>query len=147
MGSWGDVPIRVRVARREGNIGNGDCGPVLQLLETAVGDYISRLDSLNSSLPLVGPTRLDRTGHRFATLKQINEGCISVVLDGRGWDQHLVVKSCDQQTRIDELVREELTFRIIEARAQLDRACRGVDLVIDGGEFAHCDQLVLPPVV
>src|SRR4051812_14923004 len=106
MDSWGSAR---RGIRRTGELylRPRDLGPVLQFLEAAVGHLVSRVDSLHRGLTVIRDTGFDRTLHcLFALvvlLNQVNEILISVVLNGRRGNQHLVLKSSDQQSRIHKL--------------------------------------------
>jgi len=53
-------------------------------------------------------------------------------LDGRRRHGDDVLQSRHQKPRIDELIREQRIFCIIELRADFDGAGGGVDLIIDG---------------
>ena len=92
---------------------------------------------VTGDLLAVGDAGLDDADRdRVVGLDQIDEGARLAALD-RG-DRHDggVLHRVDQQADIDELVGEQRLVLVVEHGAQLHRAGRGVDLVVDGGELA-----------
>ena len=87
--------------------------------------------------------RVRRPGCHFAdrdgvvVLQDIDEGALSPQLHAGVGRYDNALQRVDQQPDIDELVRKQRRIRIREGRAQLERAGRQVDLIVERGEFAH----------
>src|SRR5579871_6712629 len=117
--------------------GQRDLGAVLQAVKVA-GDYgLVFGEARDGADVLIGVDDgdvLERDG--LIRLDDVDEGLLSVVLDGYGGDEERVCKRADLQARVDELVGKELSLRVVKDGAQLDGACGGVDLIVEREQLA-----------
>src|ERR1700683_2147893 len=60
---------------------------VLQLVEAAGGDDVSRIDAVDLGQPAVGHSRRYAAQMRDIALNYIHERCLTILLDGGGWNQ------------------------------------------------------------
>ena len=95
---------------------NGDLGAVLQFLEAAVGHHVAIVQSLHGGHARLGHARLDVVDVGHAVLDEEDERGVSVVLNGGGGDQDLVVQSVQQQAGVDEEVGEERRSSLLSSK-------------------------------
>src|SRR5580698_6326493 len=114
MGGTGSRCIALVVRGKNFRFRDDDFGTVLKLLETAVGDDISSIQSLYLGYPaFTHPWRdVMRMGHVVFDQEYI--GDIPIVLNGRGRNQNNVLERVQKQTGIHELVRKERVRFVLE---------------------------------
>jgi hypothetical protein len=59
---------------------------VLQLIEAAVGDNVPGIDAVNLREPAVRNSRLYAAHMSEIVLNDVDERCLAVLLNGRGWN-------------------------------------------------------------
>ena len=96
--------------------------------------------------PSVTPVSTDPDRDRVVGLHQIDEGARLAALDGGDRHDGGVLHRVREQADIDELVGEQRLVLVVEHGAQLHRAGGRVDLVVDGGELALAELVLLRPV-
>src|ERR1700722_2395115 len=113
-----------------GRLRNGNLRVVLELVEAAVGNHISGINSVHLREPVIGYASLDVLQMGDVVLNDVDKGCLAVLLNGRRRNQGNSFQRFYQQPRIDKLVREQREIIIVENRAHLHRPSRGINLVI-----------------
>src|SRR5258706_3568386 len=119
-----------------------------QLVRTVDHHQVSRLDAALhlGGLAFCGANleRRDRRG--LIRLDEEDEGAWSAALDCGGWNERRVLPRFDAHAHVDELVGEENAILIGKFSLELDRARRGVDLIVDRQQAAG-RELVLGAAV
>ena len=116
-----------------------------QTYEAGGDDLVAgRHAARHHGLVLVLPLDLDRPHRRLAVVADdVDEGAVRPALHGAGRDHRDALERVDQKPHVDELAGPERHVRVREFRLELDRACRGIDLVVDHGQCAVLDHLVV----
>ena len=118
---------------------NDDRGVVLQLIEAAVGDNVSRIDAVNLRHTAVGNSRLYAAHVSDIVLNHIHERCLAILLNGGCWNQRHPLQRIHQQPRVNKLVGEKRIILIVEDGSCLYRPRRSVDLVVERQQHPACD--------
>ncbi len=134
MGETGSRCIALIVRGKNFGFRNDDFGVVLQLLEAAVGDDISGVESLHLGHSSLGDARFYVMDVGDVVLDEENIRLIPIVLDGRGGDEDDVFERVQKQTGIDELVGKERVGLVLKEGAQFEGSGGGVDLIVGGLE-------------
>jgi hypothetical protein len=92
------------------------------------------------------PTTTGVTRDRLVVLHDVDERPLGAALDGRRGRERRVGPGLDGHPHVDELVREEHAVGVREFGLELDRAGRGVDLVVRGQEPAGAELFLLRAV-
>ena len=121
MGETDSRGIALSVRGKKRLLGDGDLGAVLQLLEATVGDYISGVESLHRGRSRFSHSWRDVMNVRDAVLNKKDVGGLSIVLDGRGRNQDLILQGIQQQAGVHEQIREKRVVFVVEDCAQFQR--------------------------
>src|ERR1700685_4769649 len=91
---------------------NDDCSIVLQLIEAAVGDNVSRIDAVNLGYPAVGNSRLYAAHMSEIVLDHIHKRCLAILLNGGCRNQRHSLQCIHQQMGVNKLVLGELIILV-----------------------------------
>src|SRR5580704_3270819 len=122
--------------RRQRLLRNYNLRIILQLVETAVGDDVSWIDARNRSVAGVGYPGLNIPDLCRVVLDEINKRGLAVVLNGGSRDQSDTLFGIEQKPGIHKLVGKQCIVLVIEKRPHLHGPSCGVDLIVEGKEFA-----------
>src|SRR5580704_1198736 len=114
-----------------GGVGNSDGGVFLQLIKAAVGDNIPGIDAIDLHQAAIRNSRLYAAHVCDVVLNHIHEGCLTILLSGRCWNQGHALQCVHQQPRVHKLVWEERIAFIVEDGSSFHCSCGGVDLVVE----------------
>src|SRR3984957_11916909 len=133
--------LLARLRRLRAAFGNRDLGAFLEPVGAVGDDDLARLQPLGDGdlLAVVGAERHRLRGHRVVGFDNVDEGAGRAALDRRVRHDVGALQRVDLELDVDELVREQVERRVGEGRAQLRRAGRRVDLIVDRRELAHFD--------
>src|SRR5258708_32842445 len=91
---------------RQWHRGNLHFCAVLQLLETAVGYFVSRMNAFHSDHPRVGAARLHVGYLRLAILNQVHERRVAIVLYRGRRNETMLMQGSHTQTSVHTPIRE-----------------------------------------
>src|ERR1700733_16304252 len=117
-------------------LGDDDLRSILQLLKAAGRQLISGVDAFYGRHAMIGNARVDVLHLRRTVGDDINERCLPVVLNGGSRNQGHAMLRGNEQAGIHELIREQAVVTVIKESTKLDGAGGGIDLVIQGEQFA-----------
>src|SRR2546425_2276270 len=84
---------------------------------------------------------------RFVLFDDVDESSLPAAHDGRVRNERRPAPGIEQHANVDELIWKEARILVRELRLELDRARRGIDLVVDARERARGELLLLLAVV
>src|ERR1700761_423749 len=117
MGGTDSRGIALIIRGKNLRFGDDDLSAVCQLLETAVGDHVSGVESLYLGGVGLGDARFDVMHMRDAILNKKNIGHVAIVLDRGGRDENNVLQRVQQQAGVHKLVRKEHVVDVLEQGA------------------------------
>src|SRR5271165_6605876 len=147
MGEMDSCSLATRLLRRRWfGACNGYRRVVLQLVEAAIRNDISRVDAFHLRESVVSCSRLDVVQMSNVILNNIHKRSLAILLNGRRRNQGHTFQGLHQQPRINELVWEQSEIVITKNRAHLHRSRGGVNLVIQSQQLAARDFLLCSAV-
>src|SRR5580658_10605603 len=130
-GSRGIAPVTPAGAGGRRLARNNHGGVVLQLIEAAVGHYVSRADTCDLGYAAVC-NPLGYAAHvRDIVLNQIDKRRLPIVLNSRRRNQRHSLQRVHQEPRIDKLVRKEGVVLVGELGPAFYSPGGSVDQIVD----------------
>ena len=115
-----------------------DLAVILKLVLAVNHNYVTRVETRADTYVVAGSLgdRNHPNLHSVATRYNVDVRALGSALDRGCGNNNYISLDIDEHVHVDELIREEDVVVVGEYGFELVRAGRGIDLVVDGGEFA-----------
>ena len=123
-------PAVISTAASSG-VAGGDCDVILQLVEAAGSNDVSRVNAFHLGDAAVGYAGLYAAHMSDIVLNYVHERCRAILLNGRCRNQGHALQSVHQQTRIHKLIGKERVVLIGKDSPRFHGSGGRVDLVIE----------------